>query len=256
MQAGGFVVSYRTAEPAAGESDRHCLRVATPNSIPWSSTAKFSRNGVLVARLRVSYAPLVQSSDLGDAGRKPRFRNGEPAVRLAAELLQLSELTFPRSPYLGSNQLECGEGGFIPSRVVQSAYATDVISGRLIGSRTDQRAPDTVDPAEPLCSRPETTKVSVIIAHTDVFSSQRFAREPPSPSVRISAGDVVFGHIVRTGCRSSIVRRRSAAERCGQSEGPARGRRRPGQPGIEAAANDSWVSSLARAESQSGSFAG
>jgi len=25
------------------------------NSIPWSSTAKFSRNGVLVAPLRVSY---------------------------------------------------------------------------------------------------------------------------------------------------------------------------------------------------------
>jgi hypothetical protein len=48
----------------------------------------------------VSYAPLVQSSDLGDAGRKPRLRNGEPAVRLAAGLLQLSELTFPRSPYL------------------------------------------------------------------------------------------------------------------------------------------------------------
>jgi hypothetical protein len=31
-------------------------QVATANSIPWSSTAKFSRNGVLVAPLRVSYA--------------------------------------------------------------------------------------------------------------------------------------------------------------------------------------------------------
>jgi hypothetical protein len=106
----GFFVSYRTAEPAAGESDRHCLRVATPNSIPWSSTAKFSRNGVLVARLRVSYARLVQSSDLGDAGRKPRLRNGEPAVRLAAGLLQLSELTFPRSPFRGSVDLVLFDG--------------------------------------------------------------------------------------------------------------------------------------------------
>ena len=33
-------------------------QVATANSIPWSSTAKFSRNGVLVAPLRVSYALL------------------------------------------------------------------------------------------------------------------------------------------------------------------------------------------------------
>ena len=49
-----------------------------------------------------SHAPLVQSSDLGDAGRKPRLRNGEPAVRLAAGLLQLSELTLPISPYLAS----------------------------------------------------------------------------------------------------------------------------------------------------------
>jgi hypothetical protein len=32
-------------------------QVATANSIPWSSTAKFSRNGVLVAPLRVSYGP-------------------------------------------------------------------------------------------------------------------------------------------------------------------------------------------------------
>lgn len=31
-------------------------QVATANSIPWSSTAKFSRNGVLVAPLRVSFA--------------------------------------------------------------------------------------------------------------------------------------------------------------------------------------------------------
>ena len=31
-------------------------QVATANSIPWSSTAKFSRNGVLVAPFRVSYA--------------------------------------------------------------------------------------------------------------------------------------------------------------------------------------------------------
>src|SRR2546423_9756655 len=31
-------------------------QVATANSIPWSSTAKFSRNAVLVAPLRVSYA--------------------------------------------------------------------------------------------------------------------------------------------------------------------------------------------------------
>jgi hypothetical protein len=31
-------------------------QVATANSIPWSSTAKFSRNGVPVAPLRVSYA--------------------------------------------------------------------------------------------------------------------------------------------------------------------------------------------------------
>ena len=31
-------------------------QVATANSIPWSSTAKFSRNGVLVAPLRVSYS--------------------------------------------------------------------------------------------------------------------------------------------------------------------------------------------------------
>jgi hypothetical protein len=33
-------------------------QVATANSIPWSSTAKFSRNGVLVAPLRVSHALL------------------------------------------------------------------------------------------------------------------------------------------------------------------------------------------------------
>ena len=37
-------------------------QVATANSIPWSSTAKFSRNGVLVAPLRVSYALLGKRS--------------------------------------------------------------------------------------------------------------------------------------------------------------------------------------------------
>jgi hypothetical protein len=40
-------------------------QVATANSIPWSSTAKFSRNGVLVAPLRVSYALLGSWQDVG-----------------------------------------------------------------------------------------------------------------------------------------------------------------------------------------------
>jgi len=106
-------------------------QAATANSIPWSSTAKFSRNGVLVAPLRVSYAPLVQSSDLGDAGRKPRLRKGEPAVRLVAGLLQLSELTLPRSPYLGSVALHFTE---MPDFSSWSVNASPLRAGDLPGA--------------------------------------------------------------------------------------------------------------------------
>jgi hypothetical protein len=50
-------------------------QVATANSIPWSSTAKFSRNGVLVAPLRVSYGLLGASSRPVATGRPETARD-------------------------------------------------------------------------------------------------------------------------------------------------------------------------------------
>src|SRR5579863_2957690 len=63
---------------------------------------------------RADNAPRIQSSDLGDAGRKPRLREGEPAVRLVAGLRQLSGVTFPRSPFRGS-LVSAGLGRRLPA---------------------------------------------------------------------------------------------------------------------------------------------
>jgi hypothetical protein len=52
-------------------------QVATANSIPWSSTAKFSRNGVLVAPLRVTrYSEQARGRRYGPHGNGKKFLLG------------------------------------------------------------------------------------------------------------------------------------------------------------------------------------
>ena len=56
-------------------------QVATANSIPWSSTAKFSRNGVLVAPLRVT-----RHSEKAEAKRTERDQERETRESLGMHL--------------------------------------------------------------------------------------------------------------------------------------------------------------------------
>ena len=68
-------------------------QVATANSIPWSSTAKFSRNGVLVAPLRVT-----RDSENGldsDAEESPRERRCGRSVLVSCRHVNLTKNILP-----------------------------------------------------------------------------------------------------------------------------------------------------------------
>lgn len=114
LASGAFSCKVAPFTPA-GEPRRKLHRavdaqVATANSIPWSSTAKFSRNGVLAAPLRVSYArfvrraPAIPSASFVRVPDDPlrdltQHSLNAHEVLPPGEMFALQRLKLPPSPY-------------------------------------------------------------------------------------------------------------------------------------------------------------